>query len=280
MAFLSNIYLGPHFGTFPHLFSGFQKDSLDRFKDAVIAKIPADTPVMATFEFLPHLTHRRNLYSFHHLYMGFYTLSDKAYEPPKDVEYAIIDFNDVLTFSGFYSPDNYKNIQRLLYDDDLRVQDCLDSIVLFKRGGSGIALFQAAQPDSLDIENKMQVSIEDDIEFLGYTSRRQGNIEELFLYWKCLRPTQRDISVFFDVVDASQGLIMRKTHPLCYRVFPTNGWRQGEIFKEYLRLYIPPALWGKHYKLMVGFFDHRNNSLCRIEKDKQGLARIFLKELE
>jgi hypothetical protein len=35
--------------------------------------------------------------------MGFHTLSDKKYALAQDVEYAVIDFNDWLTFSGFYS---------------------------------------------------------------------------------------------------------------------------------------------------------------------------------
>ncbi|MCX5704064.1 MAG: DUF2079 domain-containing protein [Candidatus Omnitrophica bacterium] len=102
MLFLSNVYLGPHFIMLPRLIQQYKKDYLDIYKGKFINKIPPWAPVVATFEFLPHLSHRHSLYSFHHVYMGFYTLSDKRYDLPKDVEYALIDFNDFLTFRGFY----------------------------------------------------------------------------------------------------------------------------------------------------------------------------------
>ena len=50
--------------------------------------------LFATFEFLPHLSHRQDLYSFPSCVFGIFTLFTKAYQLPDNVQYALIDFND------------------------------------------------------------------------------------------------------------------------------------------------------------------------------------------
>ena len=80
-------------------------------KQKFINMIPEDAAVVSTFGFLPKLSQRKNLYSFHHIYMGFYTLSDKVYPLPKKLDYALIDFNNQFTFH-FRKPNSYENLKR------------------------------------------------------------------------------------------------------------------------------------------------------------------------
>ena len=110
---IANLYFGPYFRIPQIVFSPYHKDYLDDVKYNLLSQIPANSGVITTFEFLPHLTHRKYLYSLHHVYMGFYTLSNRRYELPDNAEYALIDFNDSTTFESFYSKQRYKNLQFL-----------------------------------------------------------------------------------------------------------------------------------------------------------------------
>lgn len=281
--FVSNIFLGPHFKILPRLISLYSRDYLDVYKDAFIAKIPKPASVVATFEFLPHLSHRKSLYSLHHAYSGFYTLSNKRYELPSDAEYALIDFNDSLTFFAFYGSDNYKNLQRLLSQDNWKVLDSIETIVLFKKDTSvGPWLYQTIQDLPLELEHKTQINIDDDLELIGYSLNRlsRENILEIIFYWKCLKVTTKDISMFLDIVDINDNLTIRKFRPIGYRVFPTNSWKKGQIFKERYRLYIPSIGSEGNYKLKIGFFDYRTGLLCKTNGPVDNFGRVFLTDIK
>ncbi len=100
-------------GTLFHLYSlkpvwvnkiGLDSDPevMDQWR--LIQQIPSDAPVIATFKFLPALSLRSDLHSFHKIYDKAYQdrtimkLSDfntnKIFNIPDNVEYALIDFND------------------------------------------------------------------------------------------------------------------------------------------------------------------------------------------
>lgn len=83
---------------------------------ALLDRVPADARVMATFAAQPRLANRLHLYSLHHLYTGYYTLSDVPYPTPA-VDWVIIDTADPLTFgaAGFgRDPDGWQRLQMLL----------------------------------------------------------------------------------------------------------------------------------------------------------------------
>jgi uncharacterized membrane protein len=278
---VSNLYLGPHFRMLNSLRYEYKRDYSDEYKDALLAKIPKNASLVSTFEFLPYLSNRRNLFSLHHVYMGYYTLSSKKYELPKDVEYALIDFNDFLTFWGFYGIHNYKNLQRLLVDGHWKVVDVLDSIVLFKKDvHSKQDLFQIIRAVPRDLKHKIRINIENDIELIGYDigSKNKQGILGLTFFWKCLRSTDKDINIFLDIVDNRNIIIMRKMLPICYRIFPVNSWQKGEIYKEKLFLRLPVSL-KEHYILKMVFFDRRNNLLCKVNGSTDERGRVSIMEI-
>lgn len=279
---VSNIYLGPHFTMLRRL-SFFKKDYLDLYKDSLLVKIPQEASVVATFEYLPHLSHRKNLYSFHHVYMDHYTISSKKYELPQNTEYALIDFNDSLTFGSFYSPKNYKNIQRFLARGNWQVEDTLDSIVLFKKNiALGYSLCEMLQEVPPSIMNKMEINIDKEIKFIGYDLSKtdRGGIFDFTIYWRSLKQTDKDVNVLFDVVNENSRLVIRKILPICHRIFPTNGWEEGQIFKDRYQIKIPPGLFGVNNELRIGFFDYRNSIVCKVDKDADEFGRIFLMDLK
>ncbi len=278
----SNIFLGPHLALLRSI-STFKKSNLDLYKDSFLAEIPKDASVVATFEYLSHLSHRSNLYSFHHVYMGYYTISNKKYALPQNVQYALIDFNDFLTFRSFYSPDNYKNIQKFLSEGNWQAQDLIDPIVLFRKNiPAKYTLCEILQDNVSQIANKMEVNIENEIQLIGYnlSEPKDDNVLNIVFFWRCLKPTKKDINFFLDLVDEDNQTAMRKPFPICYRIFPTNSWQEGQIFKDQYRIKIPFNLSRGNYELRMGFFDYRNNTVCRVDKDTDESGRIFLTDLK
>jgi hypothetical protein len=68
---------------------------------------------------------------------------------------------------------------------------------------------------------------------------------------------------------------MRKDIPICYRIFPTQSWQRGQIFKEHLRLYLPKGFLEERYQLKIGFFDYRTGRIYQVQ-GADSLGRVTL----
>lgn len=285
VALLSNLYLGPHFVLAPYLFNQYKRDYLDVCKDNLINKIPREAKVVATFELLSHLSHRRWLYSFHHIYLGFYTLSQKRYELPADVEYALIDFNDYLTFQpiqGFFTSSGYRNLQDFLSRGNWQVEDFMETIVLFRKNiAPKIGLCRFIHDADKEVVNKVSLNIDDDFRLIGYNLKDIGKecVLGITFYWECLRQSAKDMNVLLDIVDGEGNLVMRKIHPVGYRIFPTSTWKAGDIFKEEWRVKVPPDYLSKRYNLKVCFFDRADGRIYIIDGPSDDWGRLFLSEI-
>jgi len=255
---LVNFMYGPHFRIFKPVWMDYKYDYLDKYKDIFVSKIPKDAAVVATFEFLPHLSQRQYLYSFHHVYMGFYTLSNKPYLLPVNAEYALLDFNDRLTFQGFYTPAGYKNIQNFILSGDWRVVDFMESLVLFKKHPETSYLLcqkldkletRPAQIVDLDIDNALT--------FLGFDINRNSDQDtlDLTLYYKSIDYTSKVINLVLEIWSKDERLLARLMHPICYGIFPTNSWQKESVYLDRLKLKVPSAGLGKGWQLKTYFFD-------------------------
>ena len=274
---ISCLVYGPHFKVFPKIFKEYQRSYLDYYKKKFIEKIPRNASVVATFEFLPHLANRTNLYSLHHKYMGFYTLSSRKYEL-NNVDFALIDFNDTLTFMGFYRPDFYKNLQQLFLREKFKVRRLMESVVLFdKNDSTGKALYSVSEVPFTGISNSFDIVIEESIALIGADSKKEDNVLEINLYWKCLKETPKDINVFFDFIDAKGNMTARKFHPVCYRIYPTRAWKAGEFIKENLRIDLGDIV-QRNGILKLGFFDYQTGALLRISGLVDALGRLAIME--
>ncbi|NQT22903.1 MAG: DUF2079 domain-containing protein [Candidatus Omnitrophica bacterium] len=254
---ISNIY----FGFLPRVPASFSSsyamEDMDYVKQNFIDRIPKEASAVATFEFLPKLSQREGIYSFHHVYMGKYSASKEAYTLPGDVEYALIDFNDRLTFTSFYQPDHYKNLQKFFAEDKWGLVAAADNIGLFKKGyKTDLSLFQ-------DLEEFSPLSpaeflVEDDIIIRGYKIEdkkiKPGHMCRLSLIWECSKKTDRDYWMAFKLVDKEGNVLHRYNHPICYRVYPTYSWKKGDVLKEDVWIFVPPGVKGKNVQLKMGIF--------------------------
>lgn len=253
-----NVLLGPHCTLICHV-SNFRRDELDYQKGKFINSIPKDESAVATFEFLPHLAHRKEIFSFHHLYKGTYTLSNRKYELPSDTKYALIDFKDRLTFSGFYIPGGSENIRKFLSRDEWGLVEAVESIALLQRGHRAqYELYEIIKEP--EIKNKSSVVINDAIEFLGYDIENRktedGATVHVTYYWKCLQETAMDYWSFTRLFNGRGVVVYQAGRPLCYGIYPTPEWKAGEIIREDYWLLLPSHLPGGSYQLKGGVFDY------------------------
>lgn len=259
--------------------SDYRKDYSDLSKERFITKVPQSANVAATFEFLPRLANRKKLYSLHHSYMGFYTLSNKRYILPEDTEYAIIDFNDQLTFRGFYQPEGYKNLQNIFQKDQWELIEIVDSLAMLKKSSKKQDFICAKVALGQNDLKKEIVKVGDSFVLVGSSFVRLSGQEEMIeatFYWKSVKETDRDIQMFISITDKEGRIIRRLMHPICYRIFPTQSWKKGEVYKELLRIYIPEKYFKDDIIIVAGFYDYLKGNIVKlsIEGASYDLASI------
>ena len=253
----SGIYLqAPQFNISKRMHS-YRVDDLSRQKDKLVRLVPQNSPVVATFQFLPKLSNRKDLYSLHLIAMGYKMYTKIRYEPPKKLEYALIDFNDPLMLRAFFPPQAAGNIRAFLVTGEWRVLEAFDDTVLFKNGyEAGYRLCE--EVSNPKIGNPVNLVLESGINFLGYdivddkiSDRR---ILHLVYYWKKTKGARRPLGFFIQFSDPPGNVVFVKGHVFGYRVYLQDEWRDGRIMKEHHYILLPPGTGKKSYRIDFGPF--------------------------
>lgn len=209
--------------------AGNRQHLMAQTMDAALRNIPDDVPVAATFRFLPRLANRERLYSLHHIYTGRYTLSHVSYPTPEDIRYVIIDTDDRLTFlnGGFYSPDNYRNLQALISGENWRAIQNIESILVFEKASRAqdrqldiISLVTDDTAMNTNVTQKCPASIELAGFSLGPT--QQNYSAPLTLYWKKLCTDKQEYDVRL-TISADRQIYSGILAPGS-RIWPTQSW--------------------------------------------------------
>lgn len=220
----------------------------------VLADIPDDASVAATFRFLPRLSDRKELHSVHHIYHGKHTLSDVPYPPPNDVDHIVLDTNDRVTFleNAFYSTEAYRNLQTMLRDGRWEVVAQLDTFLALRRSDNTEALpvrLVTEVPPNVDMNTNFTCSAGEAIELLGFTTGQldADNNLPLTLYWK--KPAadngdyDMDLTVHRNVSPPSPGprlfsLVYSAVLSPGSRIWPPQSWEAGKIVADRHRVHL------------------------------------------
>ncbi len=263
MTLIVNVWAGPHFRL-----SGVMEeawpDVLDAKRDILIRRLPPTAPVMATFEFLPHLVNRRELYSFHHVYTGTYTLSKRPYAFPETLPYLLVDWNDPLTHVGFSREDSDESARRFLEERNFQPVLAFEDLVLFEKDAKGTPLFWVERKNGTP-----DLAAEDPDGALGlfrWTAASRtlpsGEALPLTFEWVCRHTPSRRYGILFEMVEAKQKKIRRHYHPFLYRLYPTDRWQPGERITEHYRLVFPESDFsGATWSVVLYWVDEREGSL-------------------
>lgn len=265
------IYTGPlaRLGVNGHL---LKKNRLDKEKGGLIKMIPPNAGVVATFDFLSHLAKRKELFSFHNVILGLYPYSEKIFELPSSVDFALVDFSDSLTRYLLDSAAMDKKIIRAINlrmfceDQSFGIVRIGDSLVLFKRGHhSDLYLFKILKSAPKGI-TPTKVIVDDTIELIGhrFIKGTEGDFD-LELYWRCLRPSSKEINFYIDVLDANGKIMRTISRNIGYGAYPTYIWKKNEVIGERHSVIIPFALPKGNFAVRLGF----------IETGKENIALRF-----
>ena len=143
--------------------------------DEMARQVPADVPVVSTFIFQSRLADREELYSYHHLYKGTYTLSDEPFPLPEGIQAALIDFDDALLMGSwrdfdagarmraFFEREQLERLQRPRFDlpthlPKTRVQDRLRPLRLPHLAQAVLVRDLIEEPGALRIVDDHQLS--------------------------------------------------------------------------------------------------------------------------
>jgi uncharacterized membrane protein len=281
--FLTSVFLCASMGPYIFLLNDrkvyLQKSTFDLDKELLLKEIQPDDPVVATFEFLPHLANRTSLYSFHHLYIGLYTMSRKEYTLPNDARFALIDFNDPQTYYGFFNKKPVSTFKTFINSDSWKAQRVINNLVLFQKGKrEQYPLYEVLKTAPV-IKKSGTRKINSALEFLGYDPVRiEDNHLDLILYWRSTEKPNNDMGVNYKVMDSfGKKTFFHVFTPLCYTIFPTYLWDTNTIIKEYKYLQLPKNLPAGRYKLMMKFVDKLTEEpIIPPHADSNGM--IFLTE--
>jgi uncharacterized membrane protein len=269
VALLFSFRFGPQPYLWQRMSGECQRTDTVLLKDRLIKMIPPEAPVVASLRFLPKLSSLTGrLYSFHRAISGTYLLSESKFVLPADVEYALIDFDDMAAFSEYaWAGKKGENVLRFFSDNKWQPVKAADNTVFFKRNYKGdFSLFEAAVPDSG--KNKANVIFDDTLELLSYSvkdaSVAGGETIDLTFFWEVRRKTGRDYWLYIAFFDPAGKNSYQAVHPLCYKIYPTQLWQTNEIVREEYRVSVPRSLQKGFYRLCAGILDDSGRRFCRI----------------
>lgn len=246
--------------------------------------IPKDSSVIATFQFLPKLAHRYDLYSMHLVSTGFKMYTKIKYVPPSNLEYALIDFDEPLMVNSFFPPQAPDNIRSFLEDGNWRVLKAVDDVVLFaKNFQNGNKLCEIVSNPR--IQNVIEANINNQIIFLGYDIESESNktdrILHLVYYWKRKGNVDKAIGFFIQFLYSDNKVKLQKVRVLGYRAYMPISWPEGQIIKEHNYIFIPSDLEKGTYNIRAGLFYLDDGKILSVlEKAKtDSLGRIILGDI-
>jgi len=236
-------------------------DVWDKQKARLISMIPDTASVVATFEFLPMLSQRKKLYSFHHVAHGFYTLSRKPYRLPAGVEYALLDFDDPIGVNAFFKRGRSEiNISDFFRYNKWGIVDILNNFALLKNNYPGDLRFFDVVDKMPAVYKKLNIVFLGELLFMGYNIGEARDIPggkkiPVAFYFNTLKKINRDYRMVLEIYKKPNILKFKTVRPLCYRIFPTYLWQEGKVIRDNYFLFIPEELGNKSFLVNVKFID-------------------------
>lgn len=237
--------VGPLF-RLPARFREWQVTEEDALREEMIRMIPADASVLATFGFAPHLSSRRQLfYSFQ--FCGGWRFAGHRIDlrlVQRSASYALIDFNDLLTFYYFYGPEGDKYVRGFL-EEGWQLEETVNSLALFRKGDiPELDLVGRADLSGIEIPLNQPIIDLPELKLRGYNIRQSSRlghqVVETVVYMECDRKVNRDYLLTARFRQQGGGRFsFGESFFAPYRIFPTSQWESGEIIKQQCDIMIP-----------------------------------------
>lgn len=237
----------------------------DRVRQNLVEEVPSQAPVIATFEFSPKLSMRPQLFYFYHVYSASrhpdFKINVTAAQ--EFCQYALIDFNDYLTFYDFFTPGGDKDVYKFLEGGTWRLKTTINSIALFEKGDQvELGIVKKIPPgQSADLRT---VSGCPQLKLAGISIKIVSVLGQptisLSVDLKCQAKLTDNLLLlarFSNPVDRSNNFQQFFFAP--YRIFPTSRWEPGSIIRQSCNILVPENSPSGDYDLTLTLIRKRPN---------------------
>jgi uncharacterized membrane protein len=253
-AIIGTIWFGPLIHL-PEGIRAWKTTEEDSLRQSLVEMVPEAAPVVATFAFTPKLSMRPIFFLFYHIYASPTHPDFPPLIPPiqKKAEYALVDFNDWLTFYDFYSPGGDRAVRKFLEEGKWGATEYVNDLVLFRKGTPGDfepveAVDRASPASPADRE------VAPGLVFLGHTASeaewREHRLLDLSCWFRAAKAVGQELivnPVFF--LDGQAVLEQPLFAPA--RILPPNRWESGKTYRVRGRILIPKDLPPGSYELRL-----------------------------
>lgn len=222
---------------------------LHRFQKDFLQIIPFEASVVSTFNFLPALSNKPRIYSFHRFIDSAFPQRDTSYRLPHDVDYALIDFNNLIL--SVKSPEvAAPSIFRFFSENHWTPVKMADSTVLFQRNVKGRPLVKVesgqrlmADPEDLFILEKVWIDQE-----------KSSFGENIFFHfqWQAAKDIHQEYFMLLSLQEGNKT-VYKRDRIIGYLIYPTSVWRKADRIEEMYN-FVLPELSSGDYRLEMRIF--------------------------
>lgn len=213
--------------------------------DELVRHVPSQGGVVAGFELLSRFVRREDLHSMHHVLLGRYTFSNRAYPVPRGIVALIGDTSD-RTLLGALNATSGQRMRELCAVNDLHPAMAMGEAVLWTRGARDTVELQS--PGAPAIARDPPVILDGALALIGWDplpeSVRAGGTLTLRLGWKRVAPVRRLFPIRLELIDARGASVATQLHALGYSVWPAHEWPAESPRVETVRVVLPVDLAG------------------------------------
>jgi len=253
----SAVILGPLF-RLPEGMREWKITEEDQARQSLVNMIPPSSPMVATFGFIPKLSMRPQIFWFYHIYASPRIPGFGLHIPEiqKSGEYALIDFNDWLTFYDFYTPNGDRAINKFFREGRWGVEESVNNLVLFKKDYSGrFSLIEKVRNPL--IQSPLNLEVIPGVKLLGFDLHQTDLERMLLLDFSCYMELSQRFpgGLLLNPTFVSRndpGVSFQQPMFAPYRILPSNRWEPREIYKQRCRILVPSGLPPGGYDLRLG----------------------------
>lgn len=220
-------------------------------KNYFVKQVPGDAAVISTFNLSSHLTGRKLLIPFY--IFTYDKLLNNIPQAERNSEYALVDFNDRLTFNSLFNNIlGGLNSRCFLTGNDWGVVETLGSIASFKKGYKSAYILV----ESKGTKTFKQKDKEEDLRIIDQSFSRGkvsdfGSLDVSITAAK----TNATFNNYLPVVRLTndKGKTLDKALIIPFRLYPFREWKEGEVVRLRSKLYLEPDFDNEKLKVQVGF---------------------------
>lgn len=231
---------------------GRQRDAA-KINDQLTSLVGRQEAVAASFNFLPPLSNRTQLYSLHYAFLGKRQFSNEPYELPATTDTLLVNFDDFIIYylqsqNIEVYQEQYANgaerINQFIKQHRFGIKKIIDDVAVYEKNYSSPIELVETIPTSPDDTQQANINLDDLLTFvtwekLPYQTDGSYQIIPLGLYWRAQQKLTDDYQLEVNLKNKIGQIVYQKLYPLGYGLYPTSTWAPSETVKTNYWFLIP-----------------------------------------